>query len=283
MTSDARSPIDLMIRDEKQHKRLSIWLWLYLQEHLGAKFDPTECNTHKMQEATSRYVEESSELSDSTIQDAMASSLVSAEHFEWIDNDKRQIRWLLVKLEGLTGFNHFDSFPHLLGRDRLVAMFDIWSKEITLKIKDLEGLRRDWLHHKNRDLQFKWFEDKKEGGERCRFASQWLKNDKQFYLRRLDPFDDHLGLVMFFDDRDLRERERKDIVQSIRRSWNRQKYLERLKGKKQYNFILSEKVIELLDSLAESHDMKRPEVLETLISMEFKEKTYLNKKRKVSE
>jgi hypothetical protein len=83
---------------------------------------------------------------------------------------------------------------------------------------------------------------------------------------------------MFFDEIDLRERELKDIAESIRRSWNRQRYLKKLDGKKQYNFILSTDVVALLDALAEANDLRRPQVLERLVMAEAERGGYLPKK-----
>lgn len=114
----------------------------------------------------------------------------------------------------------------------------------------------------------KWFEDNKEGAERCRFAWEWLQKDRTLAWRIPPCFESYIELVMYFDSIDLRERELKDIAQSIRRSWNRQRYLEKLKGKKQYNFILSEETVELLDELARASGLKRPQVLERLIKAE---------------
>ncbi|MCY1556671.1 hypothetical protein D9M68_934400 [compost metagenome] len=49
-------------------------------------------------------------------------------------------------------------------------------------------------------------------------------------------------------------------------------------GKKQYNFIMSEKAIKRLDKLAEKHDLKRTQVLEILLQMEEEKGAYIPKK-----
>lgn len=284
MPKGDQNALHLMLGDETQHARFSIWLWLYLQYHEGADFAPEGCSSPEMQGATSGYLETRSDIVVGDITAKMVRLLVKDEHLAWISNEDRQTRWLLPRLEEITNLSELGALPNLLGRDLLVGMIDLWDEDLTKKIKQLQWLHDDWLRHKALDQQFKWFEERKEGTDRCKFAWNWIqKNEKQLLFRRPHLFGNHQELLVFFDATDLRERERKDIVQSIRQSWNRQKYLERLEGKKQYNFILSNKIIDLLDALAEANGLKRPQVLEMLVKAEARQGAYLPERLKLSD
>lgn len=67
-------------------------------------------------------------------------------------------------------------------------------------------------------------------------------------------------------------------MDSIKKRWSQNKYRAKLVGKKQYNFILSEKAIQRLDKLAEKHDLRRTEVLEILLKMEEEKGNYIPEK-----
>lgn len=80
---------------------------------------------------------------------------------------------------------------------------------------------------------------------------------------------------MFFDQEELGRNEQKAIIQQIKRRWSRKQFDERSADKKQCNVMLSKDVIDLLDKLAEQHDLKRAQVLERLITKESELSLYL--------
>lgn len=51
-------------------------------------------------------------------------------------------------------------------------------------------------------------------------------------------------------------------------------------GKKQYNFILSDKTIKRLDNLADKHNLKRTQVLDILLQMEEEKGIYIPERLK---
>ncbi|MGV8862338.1 MAG: hypothetical protein ACOH2O_16915 [Pseudomonas sp.] len=267
--------------------RLSIWLWLHLQKNEAAGFDPATCNSDDMRDITTKYLEDrendryQQDILVGHIQEEMTRKLLPIEHFEWIGQDARCIAWCLPKLEDLSHLGDLQSLPRLKGRNLVVGIADLWDERLSSKAGALDRLHAQWRQHKALDAQLKWFSDKKDGNTRCQYAWRWIeKNERKAFFSRPLPFENYLELLSFFDTSDLRERERKDIVHSIRQSWNRQKYLGRLEGKKQYNFMLSDQAIEQLDLIAECQDVKRPQMLEQLIAQEFERGAYSFKKRR---
>lgn len=62
------------------------------------------------------------------------------------------------------------------------------------------------------------------------------KNERQLLFRRLNPFENYQELLTFFDSTDLRERERKDIVQNIHQRVESRKVLGTAKRQETVKF-----------------------------------------------
>lgn len=262
----------------KTSHRQDIWLWLFLKQHEEADFELDTCNGRTMRDTLARFLETKESPSRQGIFEAIDRYLVPDECVKWISGEERQTRWLSSRVREMTQLGDLWGVPRLLGKDLLLGAIDLWDENIARKTTALKNLSYEWERHRSKDQLLKWFEDKKEGAERCRFAWEWMQKDRKLSWRNPPCFESYMELVMFFDDMDFRERELKDITQSIRRSWNRQRYLEKLEGKKQYNFILSHEAIELLDALAKANDLKRPQALEKLIMAEAKQGAHFPKK-----
>jgi hypothetical protein len=58
------------------------------------------------------------------------------------------------------------------------------------------------------------------------------------------------------------------LIDTLKKKWSQKKYRDNLKGKQQYNCILSIKTLNNLSKLAEHYGMTRPEVLERLLNEE---------------
>lgn len=252
----------------KTSHRQDIWLWLFFKQFEEADFELDTCNGRTMRSTVTGFIESKGGVTAEQLFAAMDRFLVPDECLKWISGEERQTKWLDHRVRNMTRLGDLWSIPRLTGRDLLIGAIDLWEESVTRKAAALESLQHDWERHRSQDRQLKWFEDNTEGAERCRFAWEWLQKDRTLAWRIPPCFESYIELVMYFDSIDLRERELKDIAQSIRRSWNRQRYLEKLEGKKQYNFILSEETVELLDKLARASGLKRPQVLERLIKAE---------------
>jgi len=276
-------PDRLEINLGKTSARQAIWLWLYLNEYIGANFEADTCDGLTMRDTLASFIDSRSSPSTEEITRAMDRFLVPDESLKWIAGDERQARWLSPRVIEMTRLPSLVNPPRLPARSRLIGTIDLWDVDLAEKITALKDLSRAWENHRSQDSQFKWFEDKKEGAERCRFAWEWIQKDKNLHQPGLPRFENHTDLLMFFDPLDLRELERKSIAKSIRQRWGRKDYLEKLGDRKQYNFILSSKIIEMLDALANANGMKRPQVLEILVKAEARQGVYLLEKLKIKD
>ncbi|MFP8799588.1 hypothetical protein N0551_011960, partial [Pseudomonas aeruginosa] len=75
--------------------------------------------------------------------------------------------------------------------------------------------------------------------------------------------------------------ERKYCVSTARRLWRQALRRKKAKGKKQYNFILSDKAIKRLDRFSKDNELSRARVLEILLQMEEEKDLYLKEQIRV--
>ncbi|MFC6300406.1 hypothetical protein GNF76_16445 [Pseudomonas sp. CCM 7893] len=270
-----------ILGDTKPNHRHDVWLWFYLQQHESAGFDADSCNGFAMRDRIAGFLH-GNDISNEFIASEKDRLLVSDDHLKWITGEDRQCEWLYPRLMELTGQRSIARQPHLTGWDLLIAIIDIWDISVSTKIRELNSLYSSWIRHKEMDHQFHWFKEAKEGVQRCQFAWDWLRKHEQRLTSGRPPANSHVELLIFFDQTELVEAERELIIQRIRRNWNRNQSQSKAQGKKQYNFVLSEKIVSLLDELAESHGLKRAKILELLIETEFKTGSHLSGRLKTS-
>lgn len=263
-----------LLQDPHQNNRHDIWLWLYLYHYKEARLDRRTCNGLTMRDEIARSLKDQ-KLLQSRIPRKKDLLLLPNEKLEWIAEDERQYRWLLREIEQMTDLRLPRGLIHLTGRDRLIAMIDLWNVNLAEKASEVELLHRDWLRHKAKDSEFEWFADRKEGEKRCTCAWEWLEKKYLSPLSRQAPISNHQELLMFFDQEDIGRSERTAMIREIKRRWSRKQFDERTADKKQVNIMLSKAVIAQLDALAEKHGLKRAQVIESLVRMEVEAGVYL--------
>ena len=253
-----------LLQEPHQNHRHDIWLWLFLYYYKEARLDLRTCN-------------------GLTMRDEIARALRSQRFFQsriprqkdWIEEDERQHRWLIREIEQMTNLRLHRDLVHLTGRDRLIAMVDLWDVDIAEKASQIDDLHRDWRRHKSKDIEFEWFADKKESERRCVCAWEWLEKKHLSPLSRQAPISNHQELLMFFDQADVGRYERAAMIREIKKRWSRKQFDERAADKKQVNVMLSKAVIAQLDALAETRGVKRAQIIENLVRMEAESGLYL--------
>ena len=272
-----------LLNEPRQNTRHDIWLWLYLNQHKRARFDASTCNGSTMRDEIARFLKRKTEnLKD--IASQKDRFLVPHDYLKWIEEDERQHRWLLRRIEELTELRPTQGLPsglvRLNGRNHLIAILDLWDVDIAKKADEIERLHNRWLRHKAGDRAFEWFEDKKDGLKRCKCAWEWLEKHHVSIFKNQLPINNYKELLLYFDEAELGRNEMKAIIQTIKKRWNRKQFDERTADKKQINVMLSKTAIELLDTLAKKHELKRAQVLELLITMESEDGVYFTSRLK---
>ncbi len=270
---DNRDELGKLLNETRQSKRHDIWLWLALDAHLGkGVLDPATCNGRTMRNEIRRHIRDERSFRRS-IGLSKDSFLVPDSYLKWIDNDERQYQWLVGRIEDLPATESPQELlpqglVHLTGRDRLVAMLDRWEVQISRKAEKIDTLRQEWLLRKSGDSVFEWFEDKKDGANRRKCAWEWLARNLESVSQGGAPFNDLNSLLMYFDRARLSFNEQKLIIKQIKQRWSKKQFDERHAETEQVNVRLSRSTIELLDKLCKMHNLKRPQILEIMITKE---------------
>lgn len=266
-----------LLKGPRQSTRHDIWLWLCLEHYENIDLDPSTCNGATMRDTIALALKENTHILKGINSDKDR-ALLPDRNFKWIDGDERQYQWLLRRIEDITALGSPRGLPqglvHLTGRSRLIAMLDLWNAPIAEKADEIERLHSRWLRHKAGDTAFEWFEDKKDGLKRCKCAWEWLEKHHVSIFESQPPINNYKDLIMYFDEAELGRNELKAIIQTIKKRWNRKQFDERTADKKQVNVMLSKTAIELLDTLAKKHELKRAQVLELLITTESEDGVY---------
>jgi hypothetical protein len=261
------------------NSREMTWLWFYLNRN-GCDFAPDEfndANTREQMATRTLWGSRTKEQVDHEINRL----LLPEEYLEWITKDARQLKWLTRRIRnGTTWFFSIRTPTALLGREFVVAMIDVWDVDSSEKIKLLSDLARDWNQHKNQDRIFRWFQDE-ASPQRCKLAWEWLSKNEPKLTCDWRPFDRYSQVLDFFDYTAFSEAEKILRIEAIKKRWSQQQYRERMVGKKQYNFMLSDETISRLDELAETYNLKRPQILDILIQMEAENGIYISEKLKM--
>lgn len=208
-----------------------------------------------------------------------AYGLINKTEFSWITNERRQLEWLKREILRL----HFSDFndarySHAVintptNKETVVAIFDALGGNNNSKSLVLDSLRTNWKRHKDFDKNYRWFKD---NAEKCTFASQWLKSNKNF--QALTPFETYEDLVIFFDQSGLANDTKELYIGKIKNTWNQKNYKAKLEGKSQCNLILSNTIIGSLKKLSDKYGVSRARIVEILIEMETNKGVYIKSK-----
>ncbi|THG82988.1 hypothetical protein E5198_08585 [Pseudomonas sp. A-1] len=282
-STDKQSKI---LNNSNKNTRHDIWLWLFIWTYQENELDQSSCNGITMREAIANHLDKNPKLTRKINQEK-DKLLIDEKLLEWIEDDERQYQWLLPIIQEAATPVEFtitsvvkslstpNNFPHLTGRNRLIAMIDFWDISLAEKSQKIDNFRNIWLAHKSKDSELAWFDDKKDGAERCKCAWEWLQKNHYKPLSREQPISNYKELLIFFDLEDFNPTERKLIIQNIKNRWSRKQFNERSRDKRQVNVMLTNGAIELLDKLAKNSETKRAQVLEKLIRKEFENNLYL--------
>lgn len=264
--------------------RFITWLWFFLrsfypQSNLG------EYKSFDMKNKMSDFISNNPSLVQ-TIEQQKKLYLLPSVALRWITDDEIQHSWITKqvlnkgwttnRLIPQTEENNVAAPDNLNDRDRVIAMIDIWSLDPFRKHDEINSIKNLWIQHKQKNHIYDWFTGT---DETQKLILAWDLTSKK-YPSLTDtnlPFKSHQELLKFFDNTGLHEAEKILLIDSIKKRWSQNQYRENMIGKKQCNFILSEKTITRLDKLADKFDLRRVEVLDILLRLEENEGYYLPK------
>lgn len=259
-----------ILGDSRYSKRQDIWLWLTLNNY-GCNLGSLEQSGPNIRDKMANCLKAHPHLINQ-VKLNQEKQLLPDDSFKWINEGKRQIAWLTFKLAEASGYMWLIKPSNLHGMDLLFSIIDGWQTDITHKQFTLSDTREKWEKHKKGDREFKWFKD---NNRKSTIAWEWLNKNTPSLVSTLNPFESYEDLLIFFDNTYLTHEQKTLYIEKIKKRWSQQTYRENLKGKAQYNFVLSDKAIANLDKLATLHEISRAKVLEILIEMEIKNNNHI--------
>lgn len=278
MTVNPNDYLARILDDTSDNRRDDIWLWYQLKNNHAQSLG--EFNNPGMRAIMRNITHRDPDLAK-VINNKKSEQLLPAKYFDWIDEGKRQIEWLISKIEERIDTNFLIQLSTLSGKDWLIASIDLWNAELIQKELLLNHLMHSWTAHKKGDKPFQWFKnnEQKEDEQKCSLAGKWLNNNIDGLLILAMPattnssLETYEDLLIFFDR--CTKDQKTLYIDKIKKSWSQQKYRQSLTGKAQYNFILSDKAIQRLDKFADDHDLSRARILDILLKMEAEKNLYI--------
>lgn len=277
MTNPINDKLQKTLNGLNVDSRLSTWLWLFLkgrvpQANLG------ELGSPGMRDRMAELIQNTPTGAES-IEAQSAAFLLPKEYLEWITSNKRQNLFLTRKLIERNGNTPIIGPINLTGRDLIIAMIDILAIDQNLKSSIIYQIKTEWEQHSSQDHIFKWF-DTPDTEQKLNTAWEIIKSKYPLLAFQQNPPREKDDLVIFLDAQPITAPEKTLLMDSIKKRWSQNKYRAKQTGKKQYNFILSDKTIKRLDKLADKYDLKRTEVLEILLQIEEEKGIYIPEKLK---
>ena len=200
--------------------------------------------------------------------------LIHKKHLEWVTNERRLVEWLTKELKKSTDHSQIEFPFNLSGKVLPIAVLDVWERDLTEKTSLIKNLEQRWREHKAHDKKYSWFKD---DNQKCSLAHEWLQ--KNTYLSIFHtPIETYEDLLILFDNANYTTEKEELYIGKIKKLWNQRKYRNGLKGKSQYNFVLSDKTVEMLDKIAEQHEISRARAIEILVEIETKKNLYISEK-----
>jgi hypothetical protein len=283
MTLNINDQLARILDDTSYNRRHDIWRWIQLTDNEISL--PEDINQPGMRSTITNVISSTPGLSE-VIRNRAAERLLPEKCLEWIKEGNRQVEWISSKLRERIKLSESMAClkSGLTGKDLLIASIDFWSIDIKQKGSFLNELEANWSEHKKGDKQFKWFEDDEQ---KCLLAGKMIKEHislkgfASITLSTSQPIENHETLLTFFDHSNLDPNQKSSFIEKVKVSWRQQKYRKNLNGKRQYNFILSDKAVARLDKLSDTYELSRAKILDILLKMEAEQNRYLPERIKL--
>lgn len=229
--------------------------------------------------------------------------LIPSSELNWLNESQRQANFIeSILISNLTQVNltqyqntHLTEsgmfpispvFPlgipyELMGAERSIALIDYFLSFTSGGIKERREITKTfllaWENQQEIDKEFDWFK-KDDAQERLDFFWEWLKTKAPHLTYNRVSFQKHDDLLSCFDFFHNDASFKTLLIQNFKKVWNQKQLRARSKGKKQCNFVLSEKTVSKLEKLAAKHHLTRTEIIELLINAEAEKETYIRER-----
>jgi len=267
-----------ILGETEYNNRHDIWLW-YTLVFFETTFNPNDYFDTGMRDKMARYLQTRPWRVGELLKERRK-QLVHKKEIEWLTKDRRVTEWITREIQVLTEHSQLNYYFDLTEKDLPIAILDVWQKDITQKTKSLKDLEQRWKSHKTNDKVYIWFKD---DDQKSQFAWDWLTKNSFAATLGSTPFETFEDILIFFDKTNYSREQKELYIGKIKKGWGQRKYRENLKGKAQYNFVLSDKAIESLEKLANRYEVSRARLLEILIEMEAEKNDHIPERIRTSQ
>ncbi|MCX5510763.1 hypothetical protein [Pseudomonas sp. BJa3] len=257
--------------------RFATWLWFIIKYNRPDIF-LGEFRSSDMRNLMAEAIINQPGLTQ-TIENQNRADLLPEQSLQWITNNKRQNAFLIKKLAEISETNYTGGPDNLTGRELTIAAIDTWQIDKIQKSAIVNQIRSEWETHTESDHLFKWFNGPDEK-EKLKTAWEITKDKYSFLAFHQSQPQEIDDLITLLDPQLITTPEKILLINSIKKRWSQNTYRAKMTGKKQYNFILSDKSIKRLDKLADKHDLKRTQVLDILLKMKEEKGIYIQERLK---
>jgi hypothetical protein len=266
-----------ILADRQLGERKENWLRLFLSLP-GQSGRPPYSGSSARADMVS-YINSVAGLGD-VVRAGIRLAMLPEDRFSWLTDNARQNKWVLNYLESLPVDGYglaFNASSFLSGRHRIVALFDVFTPDGSVKEGWVNSVKLAWEIQAKKDKVFDWFLD--EGGAAGReLMWAWLSKRGLGITATRWIVSNHDELLSFFDESTFDDLTIRLMMLEIKRAWSQKKYRASLKDKRQCNLLLRDKTIAQLDKLAKKHDLSRAELLELIINGEARQEVYINQR-----
>lgn len=262
-----------VLGETEYNNRYDIWLW-YTLVFYETTFNSNDYLDTGMREKMASYLRSKPWRVDELLKERHK-QLVHKKDIEWVIESRRAIEWATREIQISTAHNQLNYYFDLTEKDLPIAILDVWQRDITQKTALLRSLEQRWKSHKTNDKIYAWFKDEDQKSE---FTWDWLLKNSYVSTLGSTPFNTFEDLLIFFDKASYSREQKELYIGKIKKGWTQKKYRENLKGKAQYNFVLSDKAIVSLEKLASRYEVSRARLLEILIEMEAEKNDHVPEK-----
>lgn len=256
-------------------RRFRNWLWLFIKIN-SIEFHNVEYGSNYRKKMADFLLK--NDLIKNQAMQCIEKGFASKEELEWISEGKRQTTWLITYLCNMLSLDKNKLPPSLTNREIVITIVDYYSFKPNQLSFFINSLQLSWRAQEKKDRIYDWFKAKNEERERCDFAWEWLKKYATDQETDNSGERNHDDLILLFEKIPKSEDWRELAIEKIKKAWSQQRYRQNMKGKRQCNFILSDKSNNLLDILSEKYDLSRTEIIEVLIKAEAEKETYISDK-----
>lgn len=262
-----------VLGETEYNNRYDIWLW-YTLVFYETTFNSNDYLDTGMREKMASYLRNKPWRVDELLKERHK-QLVHKKDIEWAIESRRAIEWATREIQISTDHNQLNYYFNLTGKDLPIAILDVWQRDITQKTALVRSLEQRWKSHKTDDKLYAWFKGENQKSE---FAWDWLLKNSYVSTLGSTPLNTFEDLLIFFDKANYSREQKELYIGKIKKGWTQKKYRENLKGKAQYNFVLSDKAIVSLEKLASRYEVSRARLLEILIEMEAEKNDHVPEK-----